>query len=237
MQAPQRVHKSRSMGFSCVHSISNAPSQPAIRTRLPDSTAKLRSAGNSASPLLSVASTVTPSWPLSTLAQCSAGCSGPTISSWPSERYETAGTGSGSGKAAAASSAAIFGVPAFACADQPVISGAQPIVGWTLDTLPNIYRADLGAGGNAGLFPGGVVELFRNGQRLPYGRWPNLGTANGAAYILQRFSGNWDTRSYVKSSSNDDQDRFGSSAAIWGDTFVIGISRDSAQSGGAEVFR
>ena len=76
-----------------------------------------------------------------------------------------------------------------ACADQPVISGAQPIVGWVLDTAPNIYRADLDAVGNAGRFLNGVVELFRNGQRLPYGRWPNLGTANGGYSTIDAHSG------------------------------------------------
>ncbi|MCI0344743.1 MAG: right-handed parallel beta-helix repeat-containing protein [Chloroflexi bacterium] len=76
-----------------------------------------------------------------------------------------------------------------ACANQPVISGAQPIVGWTLDS-GNVYRADLAAGGNAGRFTGGVVELFENGERLPYGRWPNLGTANGGYSTIDAQSGN-----------------------------------------------
>lgn len=64
--------------------------------------------------------------------------------------------------------------PTADCADKPIISGAQPISGWTLYS-GNIYRADL----PAGTFPYGVNQLFRNNQRLPLGRWPNLGTANG----------------------------------------------------------
>src|SRR3989449_8723621 len=41
---------------------------------------------------------------------------------WPADLYSTLGTGSGSGRAAAASSAAIFGVACLPSADQPAIS-------------------------------------------------------------------------------------------------------------------
>ena len=43
----------------------------------------------------------------------------------------------------------------------------------------NIFSANLSAGANAGKFPNGVNQLFRQGLRLRLGRWPNLGTENG----------------------------------------------------------
>ncbi len=59
------------------------------------------------------------------------------------------------------------------CLDRPILSGAQPIAGWALYS-GNIYVADLAAGQNAGKFGYGVNQLFRDDQRLPMGRWPNL---------------------------------------------------------------
>ncbi|MFN7940969.1 MAG: right-handed parallel beta-helix repeat-containing protein [Thermoanaerobaculia bacterium] len=58
------------------------------------------------------------------------------------------------------------------CADKPLLSGAWPIRGWAADA-PNVVRAALGAGANAGHFPNGVDQLFRGANRLPFGRWPN----------------------------------------------------------------
>jgi parallel beta-helix repeat protein len=58
------------------------------------------------------------------------------------------------------------------CADKPLLSGARPIRGWAAHAA-NVWRADLGAGANQGLFPQGVNQLFRGATRLPYGRWPN----------------------------------------------------------------
>ena len=60
-----------------------------------------------------------------------------------------------------------------ACENRPVFSGAQPVSGWSLHS-GNIYVADLSAGGNAGLFALGVNQLFKDGTRLPFGRWPNI---------------------------------------------------------------
>ncbi|MEM7585472.1 MAG: right-handed parallel beta-helix repeat-containing protein [Acidobacteriota bacterium] len=59
------------------------------------------------------------------------------------------------------------------CTDQPVLSGARGIAGWTV-AGPNLYRADLDAGANAGRFPLGIGHLFRGDERLPLGRWPNI---------------------------------------------------------------
>ncbi len=66
-----------------------------------------------------------------------------------------------------------FGTYPADCADRPVLSGAQPIVGWTAASA-NLYVANLVAGSNAGKFAHGVDQLFRNDARLPMGRWPNL---------------------------------------------------------------
>ena len=64
------------------------------------------------------------------------------------------------------------------CANQPVLSGAQPISGWSTHS-GNVYVADLSAGENAGTFAYGVNQLFDENGRLPMGRWPNLDAGNG----------------------------------------------------------
>jgi len=74
----------------------------------------------------------------------------------------------------AAGSPITFGsYPTADCANRPVLSGAQPVSGWSVYS-GNIYVADLTAGANAGKFANGVNQLFKNEQRLPFGRWPNL---------------------------------------------------------------
>ena len=62
------------------------------------------------------------------------------------------------------------------CANKPILSGAQPISSWS-SYATNIYVADLSVGANAGKFTNGINQLFRNNQRLPFGRWPNIGEA------------------------------------------------------------
>jgi hypothetical protein len=74
------------------------------------------------------------------------------------------------------------------CANRPVLSGAQPIVGWTLDT-GNVYFANLNAGANNGKFPNGINQLFRDGARLPHGRWPNLDQFSGGYSTIDVHSG------------------------------------------------
>ncbi len=65
------------------------------------------------------------------------------------------------------------------CADKPVLTGAQPVSGWSLVSA-NLYMTDLDIGANAGLFPLGLNQLFRGAERLPFGRWPNIqGHADG----------------------------------------------------------
>src|SRR6185503_4704937 len=115
MHALQRVQASRSIGFSCRHSTSKAPSQPDRPVTLPDHTGNFLSSGSSPPPL--VASTETSSWLERRSAQSSAAGAGPMISTWPCDLNSTAGAGSASGSAAIAISAAIFGVDF--SADQP----------------------------------------------------------------------------------------------------------------------
>jgi hypothetical protein len=69
------------------------------------------------------------------------------------------------------------------CADKPAISGSRPIDGWVLDS-GNVYRADLPAGD----FPLGINQLFRNGQRLTLGRWPNLDAPDGGYSFVDAHS-------------------------------------------------
>jgi len=59
------------------------------------------------------------------------------------------------------------------CANKPALSGSRAISGWVLDA-GHVYRADLPAGD----FPLGLNQLFRSGQRLTLGRWPNLDAPN-----------------------------------------------------------
>ena len=67
------------------------------------------------------------------------------------------------------------------CENKPVFSGAQPVSGWTLYS-GSIYVADLSAGDNAGLFALGVNQLFQDGVRLPFGRWPNVDANASGGY-------------------------------------------------------
>src|SRR6185503_3718348 len=120
--ALQRVHTSRSIGFSCRHSSSKSPSQPASLVTRPDHTGNLRSSGSS--PLFPVIRTLTASCAESLSAQSSAASAGPTISTSPPDLNSTAGIGSGSGSAAAAMSAAILGVASACVAFPPCIHPA-----------------------------------------------------------------------------------------------------------------
>src|SRR3954471_4273849 len=119
-QALQRVHRSRSIGFSCCQLTSNAPSQPASLVTRPDQIGYFRSSGSSpARPLMS---TLTLTCAARRSAQSSAASAGPMISTSPADLNSTAGVGSGSGHAAIAISAASFGVACSAVAPQPPCS-------------------------------------------------------------------------------------------------------------------
>ena len=69
------------------------------------------------------------------------------------------------------------------CTAKPVLSGSRPITGWVLD-IGNIYHADL----PSGEFPLGVNQLFRDGQRLTLGRWPNLDAPDGGYTFVDAHS-------------------------------------------------
>lgn len=78
------------------------------------------------------------------------------------------------GKSGAEAAPIVFSSFPEGCANKPVLSGSRPITDWTVYS-GNIYRADL----PTGEFPLGINQLFRNGQRLTLGRWPNLDAGNG----------------------------------------------------------
>jgi hypothetical protein len=69
------------------------------------------------------------------------------------------------------------------CTNKPVFSGSLPITGWVQDS-GNVYRADL----PALKFPLGVNQLFRYGQRLTLGRWPNIDAPNGGYSFVDAHS-------------------------------------------------
>jgi hypothetical protein len=74
-----------------------------------------------------------------------------------------------------------FGSYPAGCTNKPIFSGTQPITGWTVYS-GNIYVADLSTGANAGKFPYGINQLSKDGQRLPFGRWPNLNSNSNGGY-------------------------------------------------------
>jgi hypothetical protein len=80
-----------------------------------------------------------------------------------------------------------FGSYPDGCANKPVLSGSQAISGWALHA-GSVYVADLGAGDNAGKFTLGINQLFRDGQRLTMGRWPNLDAGDGGYSFIDSHS-------------------------------------------------
>jgi hypothetical protein len=84
-------------------------------------------------------------------------------------------------KSGTATSPITFSAYPAGCANKPSLSGSQPVTGWSIYSGPaSIYAATL----SPGVFPFGINQLFRNGQRLPIGRWPNLDAGNaGYAFV------------------------------------------------------
>ena len=68
--------------------------------------------------------------------------------------------------------------PSITCSDRPSLAGTQPITGWAVSS-GSIWVATL----SATTFPNGVNQLFRNGTRLPLGRWPNADSGDGYSQI------------------------------------------------------
>ncbi len=60
------------------------------------------------------------------------------------------------------------------CENKPVLSGSLPVTGWSLSS-GQIYEAALPSGD----LHQGVNQLFRDGERLTLGRWPNLDDGEG----------------------------------------------------------
>lgn len=88
-------------------------------------------------------------------------------------------------KSGTSSAPIIFGSYPAGCVNKPVFSGSKPITGWVLHS-GNIYRADLPSGN----FPLGINQLFRNGERLTMGRWPNLDNgASGYTFVDNHTAG------------------------------------------------
>ena len=112
MHALQRVHRSRSIGLSCVHCASNAPSQPVERGQAAAVDRDTRARPAARCPACApVDSTVTREPLLQHVRPAQRGVERAddqhlSLASW----YDTLGTGSGSGSAACASSAASLGV-------------------------------------------------------------------------------------------------------------------------------
>ncbi|GAK56577.1 glycosyl hydrolase family 98 putative carbohydrate binding module [Candidatus Vecturithrix granuli] len=80
-----------------------------------------------------------------------------------------------------ASAPITFGSYPAGCTNKPIFLGTQAIADWTLSS-GNIYVADLSAETNSGKFPSGINQLFRDGQRLLLGRWPNLDVSDDANF-------------------------------------------------------
>jgi hypothetical protein len=87
------------------------------------------------------------------------------------------------GKSGTAAASIEFSSYPAGCPDKPVLSGSRPIGGWVVDS-GSVYRADLPAGD----FPLGINQLFRNGQRLTLGRWPNIDAPNGGYSFVDAHS-------------------------------------------------
>jgi hypothetical protein len=78
-----------------------------------------------------------------------------------------------------------FGSYPAGCANRPSLSGSQPVAGWAVYS-GTIYVATL----SSAIFPNGINQLFRNGQRLTLGRWPNLNAGNGGyAFVSTHTAG------------------------------------------------
>jgi uncharacterized repeat protein (TIGR01451 family) len=85
----------------------------------------------------------------------------------------------------AASSPIMYSSYPTACTDKPRLDGTQPVTGWAVYNGA-VYVADLSTGANLARFRSadggtnyGINQLFRNGQRLTMGRWPNLDAGDG----------------------------------------------------------
>ncbi len=103
---------------------------------------------------------------------------------WRAETLQVAHSG-------AAGSPITFGSYPAGCSNQPTLSGSQPIAGW-IDEGGHVYSANLSGGANTGRFPNGINQLFRDGQRLTLGRWPNLNAGDGGYSTVDGYTASRD---------------------------------------------
>ncbi len=113
------------------------------------------------------------------------------------------------------------------------VSTASTMVFDVADFFTKIRPHDLDSGDKFG------SALDIEGNTLVVGS-PNHNNSSGAAYVFQRISGGWVLQQKLVASDGGDQvDVFGSSAAISGDTIVIGATLDyvdSVRTGSAYIF-
>ncbi len=60
----------------------------------------------------------------------------------------------------------------------------------------------------------------------------NSAIASGAAYVFARIGGTWTNQAYLKASNTDQDDRFGSSVAVFGDTVIVGAFTEGSSATG-----
>jgi hypothetical protein len=60
----------------------------------------------------------------------------------------------------------------------------------------------------------------------------NSAQFSGAAYVFVRNGTNWSQQAYLKASNTDASDEFGASLGVWGDTVVVGASRERSNATG-----
>ena len=56
----------------------------------------------------------------------------------------------------------------------------------------------------------------------------NSNASSGAAYVYRRIGTNWQPEAYIKAANNDASDQFGISAAISGDTIIVGANGEDS---------
>ena len=86
-----------------------------------------------------------------------------------------------------------------------------------------VTGAPMEASGSNSVLNNTLPPLFDNG-----------GDENGAVYVFSQDGENWLQEAYLKSSNNDDTDRFGVSVAIDNDTIIVGADQEDSSTFGIE---
>jgi len=107
-------------------------------------------------------------------------------------------------------------------------------------TDSSAYLKAANAGANDG-FANDRHSIDTDGTTLVVGAWaedstsstPNdLGSDTGAAYVYARVNGMWEQQAYLKASFADNQDYFGVSVAVSGDTIAVGALEEDSNGTG-----